>query len=180
MDEDISNGANGNRIQDRAWNHAAGIADFIADIAYVVIAHVVVYGDEGRAAETQEKSALECECSWRKIKREFRVEMRKADDEYGRHGGKGSNPQRDRDFAEKIDSPAQQNHGNDPDARCYKLLAAHREPRPKIRRVISEADHSRRNFKRPADHELPNEEESHQAAPRLMPVSLPQEVVRAA
>ena len=59
-------------MQDRARNHARRILDFVADVADVVVAQVVVDADPRRRAEADQETQREVERAGRKIERDAR------------------------------------------------------------------------------------------------------------
>ena len=63
--------------QDRTRNHASGILDFVADVADVVVAEIVIDADSRRGAEAKQKADREVERAGRKVERARRVEVKR-------------------------------------------------------------------------------------------------------
>src|SRR2546430_13913483 len=78
IDPDVDDGNGDGADHDRPWNDAPRIAHFVADVADVVVAEVVVDTNASCRAKAEEKSEREVESARRKVECKARIEMRSA------------------------------------------------------------------------------------------------------
>src|SRR5262245_1288631 len=182
VDRDVDRRDRDHADDDRARDCPSGIFDLVADVADVVIAQVIVDADPRSRAESEQKPGREVERAWRKIESDFRIEMRRAGQYHGAGREKRSDPETDGDLADvrnltveqrDVDQADDYRHGEDVDRHPSDR---HRELRslPDVIQVLREADVTRGDLQRPADNELPDEEECHQSPEALAPKTFTQ------
>src|SRR6266568_1087373 len=169
VDSDVNDCDGDGADQDRPWDDAPRIAHFVTDIADVVVAEVVVDADARRCAEAEEESEREVERAGWKVEGETRIEMSGSGENHRQHCDKCADPERDGDLGDRLDPPVQQrdvdqsHHG---DQRDYPGPC---QSRPEETGVLREADVPGRDLERPAQHELPDEEEGHESTEACSP-----------
>ena len=88
--------------------------------------------------------------------------MHEAGRDHRERGDNGSDPQRERDVADRRDAPVQQDHVHDADRGGHCEQPRWGEARPEVAHVLREPDIPGRDLERTAQDELPDEEKSHQ------------------
>src|SRR6266850_6006892 len=166
--------------QDRAWNHAARILYFVADVADIVVAQVIVDADARRRAKPQEKADGEVERPRREIEREPGVEVQSAGHNHHDDRENRTDPQGQRNRGDGFYAAIQQCDVHEPDRGDHQHRLRRRDALPDVAEVLRETDISGRDFERAAQDELPDEEKPHQPAHRCGAVAVPQIAERAA
>src|SRR5215510_4075791 len=166
VDRDVDRRDRDHADDDRARDRPSGISDLVADVADVVIAQVIVDADPRSRAESEQKPGREVERAWWKIESDFRIEMRRACQDYGAGREQRSDPETDGDLADMRNLTVKQRDvenadGND-DENGRRIF-------PDVPEILRKADITRSDLQRPADDELPDEEESHQPPEALAP-----------
>src|SRR5215510_7412624 len=171
VDRDVDRRDRDHADDDRARDRPSGIFDLVADVADVVIAQVIVDADLRSRAESEQKSGREVERAGWKIESDFRVEMRRAGQDHSAGREQRSDPETDGDLADVLNLTVEQRDVDQADDYCHgedvdrHPSDRHRELRrlPDVIQVLREADVARGDLQRPADDELPDEEECHQS-----------------
>src|SRR5439155_15901579 len=158
----------------RPRDHPAGVLDFVADIADVVIAEVVVHADPRRGAQAQKKTEREIEGARRKVEGDAWVEVPGTRHDDHDDGDDRSSPERDRDRRDRRDPSIQERQVREPDDRHDEDRLARRDPLPYVAEVLREPDVPGRDLEGTTEHELPDEEKAHQAAELLRAIALAQ------
>src|SRR5438128_1196880 len=138
-------------------NPPAGILDFVADIADIVVAEVVVDADPRRGAEAQKKTEREIESARRKVEGDPGVEVQRTGHDDHDDGDDGSHPERDGDRRNRRDPPVEECQVRDPDERHDEDRLARGEPLPDVAEVLREAEVPGRDTEGATDHKLPRE-----------------------
>src|SRR6266540_1393346 len=180
VDRDVAHRDRDHAYDDRARDCPSGIFDFVADVADVVIAQVIVDADPRSRAESEQKPGREGERAWWKIESDFRIEMRRACQDYGAGREKRSDPKTDGDLADMLNLTVEQRDIDQADDNSHGVDFDSSDRRRGLRRlpdvihVLRESDVTRCDLQRPADDELPDEEEGHQSPEALAPETFAQ------
>ncbi len=164
-------------VEDRAGYDSPGIPDLVPDVADVVVAQVVVDGDQGGAPQPEHEAAVEVESPRRKVERPRGVEARQPGGDDGDQGHDRPHPERDRDPAQERDPPREDEDGQDAHAGGDEALPSPDETRPEVGRILTEADQAGGDLERTAEDEGPDEQERHQPTPPIPAVGLAQETI---
>src|SRR5215510_4791673 len=108
VDRDVDRRDRDHADNDRARDCPSGIFDLVADVADVVIAQVIVDADPRSRAESEQESGREVERAWWKIESDFRIEMRRACQDYGAGREQRSDPETDGDLADMLNLTVEQ------------------------------------------------------------------------
>src|SRR5262249_49367841 len=153
---------------------------FIADVADVVITQVIIDADPRGRAESEQKSGREVERAGRKIESDLRIEMSYTGQDHSAGCEQRADPEADRDFAYARDLTVEQRDVDQADDDGHGVDFDPSERRRELRRlpdvikVLREPDVTRSDLQRPADDELPDEEESHQPPEGFAPEAFAQ------
>src|SRR2546430_14258325 len=145
--------------------------DFVADIADVVVAEVVVDADPRRGAEAHEETQGETERTWWKVEGDPGVEVPRTGDDDHDDGDDRADPERHGDGRDRRKPPVEERQVGEPDDRHDQHRLARRNPLPEVAKVLREADVAGRDLEGAAEHELPDEEKAHQPAHALRAIA---------
>ena len=98
------------------------------------------------------------------VERDTRVEVQRAGHDHDDDRENRADPERQRDRGDGGDAPIQQDDIDEADCRDDEDHLPSGDAFPDVAEVLREADVARRDFERAAQHELPDEQEAHQAS----------------
>ena len=180
IDRDVDQRHHDRADQNRPWDHSARILHFVADVADVVVAEVVVRAHARRRAEAEQEAEREVEGAGREVEGNFGVEVHRPCRDHDDDGHDRADPERDRDRRDRLDPAVEQRKVDETDDRDHEHRLARRDPLPDVTQVVRKPDVSGCDLEGPAQYELPYKEKGHQAAGFLRPVALAQVGERAA
>ena len=157
--EDVERAHGDDREHDGAGNHAPRIADFLGEVAHVVVAEVVVQRVKRGVAEPRPENPIEAKGLGGKIEGAGRAQVRdareynpKASDEHATH-------QHHRHFADGPDSPIEQRDQQQGEKSGHGSLAPGRQRGRQIMQVALKPDTAARDRQRRRKHDLPDHQE---------------------
>src|SRR5437667_9892059 len=148
----------GNRYradENRPWDDPTGMLDFVADIADVVVAEVVVDADPRRGAEAHEETQGETERTWWKVEGDPGVEVRGTGHDDHDDGDDRADPERDGNRRDRRDPPVEECEVREPDDRDDEHRLTRRDPPPDVAQALRDAELPGQDIERHTAHDRP-------------------------
>ena len=178
-----------------------GILYFIAQKANIVVAPIVVGGDEHGRAQAQEKIVRQGESARRKAEGPAGIEVSESRKDDPAHGDQHPGQKQFRHPADAGDFPIEQDHGENDDPDCHERRPGHQPPQlqgpeqgqmqlpqmvgilvvergPEVGSVTRQSDGAGSNRERRAEGKLPDKKKGNQSAESARAVDLAQITVR--